>query len=177
MVIIAIVRAITKAMFTETKDSLRWSARVFFLSSSLLCWTCLFAQRRVIVPHPIFNDTSVASDQLPLLSPVTSEDDDTRSSPWHRTSGSLWRRTAKKMRCACLHMFLCFFVLATIYPGVPSDVHVRDDVTSDDLLAFPVLRVTPWAVGLGLCWSTSWLSSTLWPNCCPSRVSSPIPQA
>ena len=120
MVIIAIVRAVTKAMFTETKDSLRWSARVFFLSSSLLCWMSLFAQRRVIVPHSIFNDTS----GQPLLSSVQS-DDAARASPWRRTSGSLWMRTAKKLRRAWLHMFLCFFVLATIYPGVPSDVNVR----------------------------------------------------
>ena len=120
----AVVRLVTKAAFTDSPNSLRLSACVFYVASALFCWICLFIHRQIIVPHPVWQEAAMADERQSLLQ-ESSRDDGMSQSLWSRIVESPWIRTGTKIRLAIFCMFLTTFTQLVIFPGILTDIEVR----------------------------------------------------
>ena len=115
------LRAVTKAMLTDSRDGLRISAAIFFLSAAAICLACLLVQRCIIIPHPLFAERS-DSDSEGSLIPGTPSD---KESDLPENDGdSRFLEVVQKLKAAILPLLLFNVVTYTLFPGVISDVQV-----------------------------------------------------
>ena len=160
--ITAVLRILTKAAFTDSPDSLRLSACVFYVTSALICWMCMFIHRKIIVPHPVWQEATRTDERQPLLQESRLDDGVSRSL-WSRMVESPWMKTGNKIKLASLCMFLTMFSQLAIFPGILTDIEVRPSCIEKCAYLFSCLcSVPPWAATMKSCW------------CCsmPCRVSS-----
>ena len=126
----AVVRLVTKAAFTDSPNSLRLSACVFYVASAFFCWLCLFIHRQVIVPHPVWQDDTNTDERQSLLLQEGCQDNNGLSkSLWSRIVESPWVRTGTKIRLAIFCMFLTSFTQLVIFPGILTDIEVYHSCT------------------------------------------------
>ena len=113
------LRAITKAIFTDSTEGLRISACIFFFLAVALSLLCIVVHRFVIMTDPLFQYQQMTDAE---------QQQDAQSAPETQelskvTLNDVWR-VASKIKMANLNMVINAVVTLTIYPGVPSDVEV-----------------------------------------------------
>ncbi len=116
------LRAVTKAMLTDSSDGLRISAAIFFLSAAVICLACLLVQRCIIIPHPLFAEQPHSCSETVLV-PETASDKE--SDLLVSDGDSRYMEVAQKLKAASLLLLLFNVVTYTLFPGVISDVEVR----------------------------------------------------
>ena len=123
--ITVVIRLVTKAALTDSPDSLRLSACVFYVTSALICCVCLFIHRQIIVPHPVWQEATRTDERQSLLQ-ESRPDDGVSRSLWSRIVESPWIKTGRKIRLATLCTFLTAFTQLVIFPGILTDIEVTD---------------------------------------------------
>ena len=117
------LRIVTKAVFQDSDNSLRFSAFLFYILSAIVSWTCLAVYKFITIPHLIWQSYAAREDQLPLLQ-ANHSDDHRSQTLWTQLFESRWIKTAKKIRVANLCMFLIMFAQTAIFPGILTDIEV-----------------------------------------------------
>ena len=153
----AVVRLVTKAAFTDSANSLRLSACVFYVASALFCWICLFIHRQIIVPHPVWQDDTNTDERQSLLQ-ERSRDDGVPQSLWSRIVESPWMKTGMKIRLAIYCMFLTTFSQLVVFPGILTDIEVRqacNPAQKSTLSLHCLCSMRHWAAIMKSCWCYS----------------------
>lgn len=112
---IALLRVLTKAAFTQSRNGLRNSAFVFFFISAFICLLSVLACYFIVLRHPMM--TYYKSFKL-------SELDEERLIPSSTPEEEVNLSIVKRLKLPVVLLALIFSVTLTIFPGITEDVEV-----------------------------------------------------